>query len=190
MKFLKYFFFLILLLVLLFIGKGLITPSIDYDCTITVDKPAAECWAVMSDENNLPQWIEGYKSAKLISGTPNTAGAVSEITIDQNGEEMTMKETITKVIPNELMAMEFTMDFMDMDYEMKFNEEGGKTIITTKSKTMGNGLFAKSMVSFMGGVMKKQEDANLQKLKTIIDNNTKNYSPASGLDAVIESMTN
>lgn len=177
MKYLKYLLYLIIILGLLFIGKGFITPSIAYENEIVVNKPANESWAVMSDEANLPKWIKGFKKTELVSGTPNTVGAVSKVYVEENGEEMIMEETITAIKPNELMAMTFTMDFMDMDYEISFNEKDGKTTINSKSKTSGNGMIAKSIVSFMESTMKEQEDKNLNNLKKLIESNTKNYFP-------------
>lgn len=176
MKILKYLLILIVVLVLFFIGKGLLTPSISYDCEVTIDKPASETWAVMSDETKITDWIKGFKKSELVSGTPNTVGAVSKMYIEENGQEMVMEETITAVKPNELMAMTFTMDFMNMDYEMQLSEKDGKTHIKTKSKTTGNGIFAKSIVSFMTGAMKDQEDENLNSLKRLVESNTKDYN--------------
>lgn len=175
MKYLKYLLGLIVLVVIIFFGKGLLTPSISYENEIVVNKSAAESWAVMSDESKLSQWIKEVKKIELVSGTPNTVGAVSNVYVDEGGQEMVMKETITKLTPNELMAMTFTMDFMDMEYEMHMKEEGGKTTITSKSTTTGNGIFAKSMLSFMGGSMKTQEDNNLSNLKKLIEENTTRY---------------
>lgn len=175
MKILKYLLGLIVLLALIFFGRGLMTPSVSYESTIEVNKSAKESWAVMSDEVNLPKWIEGFKRAELVSGQANTVGAVSNIYVDQNGQEMVMKETVKAVKDHELLAMTFSMDFMDMDYEMIFDESNGKTKITSKSTTKGNGLFAKSMISFMKGSMKGQEDKNMMSLKKLVDENTKNY---------------
>jgi len=129
MKYLKYLLYLI----------------ISYDSEIMVNKSAAEAWAVMSDEANLPKWISGFKKSELISGTANTAGAVSKVYVEEQGHETVMQETIKEAILNEKMAMEFTMDFMNMDYEMNFDEKDGKTTIRSSSKTTGNGIFAKSM---------------------------------------------
>ena len=56
-------------------------------------------------------------------------------------------------------------------------ENNGKTTIKTVSSTSGNGIIAKSIVSFMTSAMKKQEDENLENLKTLIEENTKNYFP-------------
>ncbi|WP_298320012.1 SRPBCC family protein [uncultured Aquimarina sp.] len=189
MKYLKYLLFLIIILALIFFGKGMLTPSVSYENEIVVNKPANESWAVMSDESNLPKWIEGFKRTELVSGMENTVGAVSKVYVEENGEEMMMEETITAVKPNEHMAMTFTMDFMDMDYEMLFKEKDGKTTISSKSTTMGNGIFAKSLISFMSGSMKEQEDKNLNNLKKIIEENTKNYFPEAVPETVIDTTT-
>jgi len=183
MKYLKYLLYLLIILALIFFGKGLLTPSISYESEITVNKSAKEAWAVMQDEVNLPKWIQGFKKIELISGTPNTVGAVSKVYIEEAGQESIMEETITALTPNQKMAMTFTMDFMDMDYEMLFTEKDGKTNILTKSTTKGNGLFAKSIVSFMPGAMKAQEDANLVNLKKLIEENTKDYFPVLQSDS-------
>jgi len=189
MKILKYLLIAIGVLAIIFFGKGLMTPSVEYDCEVTVNKSAQEAWAVMSDESTLDQWISGYKKTELVSGPANTVGAVSNVYVEDSGQEMMMTETITALKENELMAMKFSMDFMDMDYELKFSDAGsGKTKISTKSTTFGNGLFAKSMISFMPKSMKAQEEENLMNLKKLIDNNTKNYFPVP--EPVLEIISN
>ena len=177
MKILKYLLLAILVLVLLFFAKGLLTPSISYENEVIVNKPAKEAWSVMSDEANLPKWIKGFKRTELVSGTANTVGAVSNVYVDEGGQEMVMKETVTAIKLYEQLKMKFSMDFMDMEYEINFRETDGKTTVHSKSTTFGNGLFAKSIVSFMTGTMKAQEDENLNNLKKLIDANTKNYFP-------------
>lgn len=175
MKILKYLLALIILLALLFFLKGIMTPSIGYKSEVIVDKPAAEAWAVMSDIDKMPKWLKGFKRTEHVSGTPNTAGAVSNIYIEENGKEMVMRETINKIVDEELLDMTFSMDFMDMDYKMSLSESGGKTTISSQSTTTGNGALAKSIVSFMTSAMKKQEDENLNSLKKLIEENTDNY---------------
>ncbi len=184
MKILKYILGFIGILLLIFFVRGLLTPSISYEAEIEVNKSAAESWSVMSDEEYLPEWLEGYIRSELVSGTANTIGAVSNIYVEDNGKEMVMKETMTGIELYKLMAMHFSIDFMEMDYEMMFEEANGKTKIKTKTTTMGNGLFAKSLMPFIKGTMVTQEVNNLNALQRIINANTKNYFPeiASELD--------
>lgn len=177
MKYVKYILIAIILLVIIFIGRGLLTPSVSYDSEVVANKPVKESWAVMTDESNLPKWIKGFIKSELKSGTANTVGAISDVYVDDHGKEMVMKETITSVEPNDHLAMSFEMDFMKMDYMMVFEEKNGQTRITTRSKTEGNNMLAKSLISFMQGGMKKQEAENLNRLKKLIENNIKNYFP-------------
>ena len=74
------------------------------------------------------------------------------------------------------------MDFMDMDYEITFDEVRGGTKIKSKSKTIGNGMFAKSLIALIIGSMKEQEDINMNNLKKLIEENKTNYFPKSELD--------
>ena len=107
---------------------------------------------------------------------PEKVGAVSLIYVEENGEEMSMTETITELKDKEHIAMTFTMDFMDMDYQMTLEELGpNKVKVSSSSVTSGNGLFAKSMVGYLDGMMKDQEDLNMNNLKVMIEGNTKEY---------------
>ena len=148
MKYLKYILIGIILLVVVFFGRGLITSSIEYDGEVVINKPAKECWAVMSDASRISEWLPSIQKMELVSGEPQTVGAVSTIYVSENGNEMTMQETITEVVDNERMAMTYTMDFMNMVYEMNLKEVDGQTTITTHSVTEGNGLFPKAMVAW------------------------------------------
>lgn len=178
MKYLKYLLLVILLLLIIFIAIGFITPSINYESEVTVNKPAKEVWAVMQDESKLDQWITGYKRSEVISGAAGTVGAVSNVYVEDQGQETVMQETITGLTPNKRMAMDFSIpDMMDMEYEMLLDEVDGKTVLTSKTLTTGAGLFTKPMIALMKGAMIKQEDINMNKLKTVIESNTTNYFP-------------
>ena len=97
---------------------------------------------------------------------------------------MVIRETITDIVPNESIAMTYENDFMNMDYTMAMTAVEGKTKISSHSTAWGNGMFAKSMMAFMGGGFKAQEETNLANLKKTIEENTKNYFPVE--EEVIE----
>jgi len=176
MKYLKYLLGIILLLVLLFIGKGFLTPSISYGSTITVDKPLKEAWAVMNDESKITEWLKGITKVEHVSGEKGTVGAVTKYTFEENGQQSDVVETIKSISPEESITMDFVMeDVMEMDYKVEFAEKEGKTQIKSSTVTKGVGLFMRSMVSFMTGTMKKQEDENMGNLKKLIDGNTTDY---------------
>ena len=185
MKYLKYILGLIALLVVLFIGKGFLTPSLSYDSEIVVDKPAKEAWAVMNDESKIDQWLKGISKVEHVSGEKGKVGAVTRYTYLEDGQESVILETIKSIGPDEQINMDFEMEgVMNMDYTVKFVEKDGKTHIKSSTITEGQGMFMRSMVSFMKGTMQAQEDENMSNLKKLIEANTTNYFPTSVVETV------
>ncbi len=175
MKILKYILGILLVLTILFFAVGLLFPNVNYQCEVEVNKSKLEAWGVMSDQSKSAQWISGYKKTELISGTAGTIGAVSDIYIDSQGSESVIRETITKLDPPNLIAMDFTNPFMFMNYEMQIKEEGGKTKIKSNTKAKGAGLFSKSLTRLMKPMMVSQEEENLKNLQTLINSNKDTY---------------
>ena len=176
MKYLKYILGIIAVLLLVFLALGLIKPELNYDCEITVDKPVAESWAVIQDEDKLPEWLEGLQKIEHINGTPGTVGAISDVYFISDGQEMVIRETITDLQANESISMSYASDFMNMDYTLAMTSVDGKTRINTSTTAKGNGMFSKSIMVLFGGSVKTQEETNLSNLKKVIEGNTKDYS--------------
>ena len=175
MKFLKYFLGIVALLVVIFILIGTFKSEIAYDCNIMVDKTLSESWAVSQDDTKMKDWLEGFQRVEHISGTPGAVGSVSNVYFINEGQEMSIRETITEIVPNESVAMTFTSEFMDMDYKLSMSAVGEQTKISSSTTCQGNGIFSKSLVALMGSTMKAQENTNLNNLKKTIENNTTTY---------------
>ncbi len=175
MKILKYVLGISAVLIIGFFLLGVIKSELSYECEIMVDKPLAESWAVSQDEEKLSDWLEGLQKIEHVSGTPGTVGAVSDVHFIDDGQEMTIRETITEIGPDESVSMTFTSDFMDMDYNLAMKSVDGKTKISSSTTATGNGMVSKSIMALMGGAIKAQEETNLAKLKETIEKNSKNY---------------
>ena len=125
-------------------------------------------------------WLPGFVKSEPVSGTPGTVGAVANVHFNENGTETVIKETVTSLVPNEKLGMTFSVeDFMDMEYEISTREVDGKTTMTSKTTTVGNGLISKSIVALMKGTMQTQEDTNMAALKKLIEENTTDYFPVA-----------
>src|SRR5687767_4769587 len=168
---------IIIILIILFLIIGLVKPSISYTCEIMVDKPIEESGYVAQDEERMSEWLEGFKRIEHVSGTPKTVGNVSNVYFTINGKEMVVKRTITAIKLFESVESLSETDFMNMEYRVKMTAIGEKTKISSSTTVKGNGMFAKSLMVFMGGSLKKQEETNLKKLKNTIEANTKKYFP-------------
>src|SRR5690606_20776416 len=124
---------IIALLIIVFLAIGLIKPNVTYECEIMIEKSIEESWAVLQDTEKLPEWLPGFQKIEHISGTPGTKGAVSKVYFDNNGESMTIQETITDIAPSESISMKYESDFMDMDYKLTVTSVNGKTMINSST---------------------------------------------------------
>ena len=179
MKYLKYVLVVIAILVIGFLALGLIKSQLSYDCEIIVEKPITESWAVIQDQEKLSEWLIGLQKIEHVSGTPGTVGAVSDVYFKTDGQETTIRETITDIVPNESISMSYGSDFMNMDYNMAMTFINGKTKISTSTTAKGNGMISKSIMALIGSSFKTQEESNLTHLKKTIESNSKNYFPAN-----------
>lgn len=177
MEYLYYALGIIAILIIFFILLGLIKPSTSYNCEIIIDKPVQESGYVAQDEERMSEWLDGFIKIEHVSGIPKTVGNVSNVHFTYKGKEMVVKRTITAIKLFESMESLAETDFMNMKYCVNMTAIGEKTKISSITTVKGNGILAKSLMIFMGGSLKKQEEANLAKLKNTIETNTKKYFP-------------
>ena len=193
MRILKYAFFTILALALVFFAFGLFKPSISYGHEITVDKPVKEAWAVTKDVSKYDQWLEGFKSIELIEGEQDKPGSKYKVVVDpgEGQAAFEMIQTLVAIKEFEQAQMHFDSEFMEMDQTYTHSESDGKTTITTEATVRPKGLMLRSLFAIMEtftGSFSAQEKKNIEALKRVIEENTRDYYPAPASEA-IESAT-
>ena len=176
MRFLKYFFYLIAGLFIIFLAMGFVHPTINYGHEITVNKPLKEAWMVQQDETKLGQWLAGFKSIELISGEAGKVGSKYKVVVKPSPEEpdFEMIETIVSLKDFDHIGLSFDSDMMVFDQTTTFSENNGQTTIKTDSSVKGKGIIMRSMFAAMeifGGSFKAQEVKNIEALKKVIEEN-------------------
>lgn len=180
MKILKYILFIIIALVVIFFVIGLAKPNVKYGHEITVNKPIEEAWGVSQDETKYTQWLEGFKSIDLISGTKNEVGSKYKVIVEPgNGQpEFEMIETLVSLKENDHVTLHFDSEFMDFEQTISFKELNGMTTVKTDSKVIGKNIMGRSMFAIMemfSGAFTDQETKNIDALKKVIEANTTVY---------------
>lgn len=175
MKFLKYTAIILTSIVALFLLIGLMKPTVQYDCTITIEKPIEESWQVMQDPSKMSEWMDGFKRMEHISGERGGVGSVSHVIFGDEESEVIIKETITRIIPNHSIEMTLENEMMNMDYVLEMQRSGNGTKIKTHTIIKGAGVFVKSFIAISPSIFKNQEDTNLSMLKKTVEANTDTY---------------
>ena len=184
MKVLKILLFVFIGLILLFFLAGLLRPTVSYGHQITVNKDIKEAWAVYQDVSKYNQWLEGFKSIKLMEGEKNAVGSKYKVVVNPgDGQpDFEMIETVESFKEFDHMTLHFDSDVMIFDQITTFVESNGKTKIKTDSKVRGKGIFLRSVFSLMElftGSFQKQETKNIENLKKVIESNKIDYYSTS-----------
>jgi hypothetical protein len=190
-KFLKYLFITVVVLVLAFLAVGFIHPEVEYGSEIVVNKSLEEAWAVSQDESKYHLWLEGFQSMELIDGEYGQEGSKYRIVvIPQEGQpEFVMVETLVSKADYHHVYMTFDSDMMDFEQRILFDETEDGVSIKTESKVIGKGAMMRSMFALMErltGSFTKQEQKNLDALKKVVDENTTDYYPI--LEEMVEDV--
>lgn len=181
MKFLKILLFILLGLIVVFVAVGSLKRTVTYGHEITVNKPAAEAWAVMQDESKYADWLEGFKSIEHTGGEHNAVGSTYKIVIEpgEGQPPLEMTETIMEIEEFKRIRMKYESLFGEMDHEYTYTEQDGSTSIQSTGKLMGNSMMNRVMFAIMelAGGFTTQEAKNMEALKKVIEANTTDYYP-------------
>ncbi len=71
---------------------------------------------------------------------------------------------------NEVFASNLQNDFSSFDFEIRYREEDGKTLISEHNTGKGNSLISRSRLAIMKSSVKKQRRELYSNLKKLLEN--------------------
>ena len=169
MKFIKFFFSSILILVVIFVLIGVFVPSFSYQNNVSVQAPLNKTFTVFNDETRMGEWLTGFRSIETIRGKRNDVGSKNRLVVFGHGKEIVMTEEMTAFKENELFAFNLDNDVMLADVDIKFSGDSTRSEIRVNTVVHGKNMFWKSLLPLFKSNMTKQSQADYEKLKTIIE---------------------
>lgn len=170
MKILKYFFYTLLVLFLLFVANGLLNSEIEYGAEILVDETREKCWEVFTDPCKRTAWRSNITFMEAVIESPDIIGNKYLVRIIDAGQEYEMTETVTVYEPVSHYAFERESEVLVNNIEFTFEVAGeDATKITTKNTLEGKDVLMKSIFPFMKGLFIRQIESELMELKNVIE---------------------
>ena len=137
---------------------------------IIISKPAMEVWNFFSNPDNFKRWLSGFINLVQVSGTAGTVGARSKHYYHELGKDIILDEEIIEVVPGKKFSSMLTSSMMDSNIVAVFNETGNEqTEFSISSDTKFKGFLWKQIGPLMKGEFKKRQEADLRKLKQVIE---------------------
>jgi uncharacterized protein YndB with AHSA1/START domain len=123
-----------------------------YELELTIDRPRAAVWQAFDSTDNLKEWQPSLIRFEHVSGTPGQAGAISELTYNENDRKFTLLEEITlREEPNRFDGV-YKNEFSDSFLRNTFIEKGENEtlwVVETEFK------FKTLPMKIMGPLMKR-----------------------------------
>lgn len=143
MKVIKVILGIIIALSLVFFATGLIVKETKYTAKVTINKPVNEVFALFENTDKMKEWLPEVKSIEPIEEKQGKVGSTYTMTVENQGQTITMKEKIMAYVPNEKLTFQFDSDDMIKVDDYNFIAEGEKTkviqncTVEAKSYIMG-----------------------------------------------------
>ena len=139
------------------------------ECTVTIERPAAEVYAYLADFRNQHEWRPDVQASELKSGAVGSVGATYEYS------QPWMRRTYVTVVENDRLEPNRTVGFrtvsktsMPVSGVFTLDEQGGGTAVTFACEMRPRGL-ARVATPFIGRGMRKTVEGYLENLKGAVE---------------------
>jgi uncharacterized membrane protein len=141
---------------------------ITVETSIEIRRPVEVVFAFVSDKRNSPQWQGSIKEAQVTPDGPPTVGAQVREVVSFLGVKMETIGEITALEPNRSFSMKATGGPTSAEETWRFEATGEGTRLSGTLQGETGGLF-KVAGPILAGQLKKQMEADLQRLKALLE---------------------
>ncbi|MEQ6124806.1 SRPBCC family protein [Pseudotenacibaculum sp. MALMAid0570] len=165
MKAVKIILYILVALTLIFFGTGLVVKESNYTMEIEINKPLSETFKIFNDQSTISEWIPEITKIEAINEKPGITGSEYRITMDNEGQVMTMKEKVLAFVENEKVTLYFDAEGMFKTDDYSFVSEGSKTKIILNVAYQGKSYILNCVFPYFKGTFKGIDQKYLENFK-------------------------
>ena len=142
---------------------------------IVINKPVKEVWDFFKNPDNLIRWLSGFQKFEHVSGIPGTVGEKAKHYFLERGKELILDGELTEIIHEKRITGTLDSTMMLNTITNSFNDLGNQqTEVSISSDTQFKGFWWKQIGPLMKGELRKRQQKDLQTLKELLENESKN----------------
>jgi uncharacterized protein YndB with AHSA1/START domain len=169
MKTIKVILISISVLVLVFLGTGIVVQKTNYSAKVSIKKPINIVFRNFMKIDSVKNWIPDIKSVKAINKNPEVIGNTYNVVVLNQGQEIAMTERITSYVPNEKVTLFFNAENMLKKDDYFFTEENGVTTVTLNASCQSESFLMACMFPYFKGTFQAQDQSYLNNFKTFLE---------------------
>lgn len=169
MKTVKVVLTILVVLTVVFLGTGLVVKENHYTVEVEVNKPVAETFRLFNDQTTMKEWMPEFRKIEVINEKPGITGSEYRITVDNNGESVSMKEKVLAYVENEKVTLYIDAESVLKTGDYQFVAEGNKTKVILNATYQAESYILSCVFPFFKGTFRGIDEGYLKNFKTFAE---------------------
>lgn len=144
---------------------------ITYTTKTLIQRPAAEVYALLSDDTQVTRWLKGLQKLETLAGTPGQKGFKGKYTFVENKRSIIFQEEITAADPGRSFRATLESDSLILEGFTKLEEQGDSTHLIATQQVRAKSFMMKLMLPLLKGMMRKRQAEDFQRFKQLAEGN-------------------
>lgn len=140
-----------------------------FSSSIEINSPVKEVYRFTVSPKNLPRWVDGFESYQPKKGRNRGKGSTATHIYRDSAGKLEVKEEVLDIKPEKMFKTHLSHKNMETDLEFKFLNLGNSTRVVTDTYVRLKPAVFNLFSLFMKSQMKKQQQADLRRLKNAIE---------------------
>ncbi len=140
-----------------------------FSSEIIINRSVKEVYRFAVSPKNLNKWVNDFQSYKPIKGRNRKKGSTATHIYEDQAGKLEVHEEVLDITPEKLFKTRLSHKNMNTVLEFRFLNQGGSTKVVTDTYVKLKPAVFNLFSFFMKGQMKKQQQADLRRLKNVVE---------------------